>query len=198
MRGSGFPAFSVGNAIARVYQRSFPLRNRAAGVNPRSAGPKPGAPMTRSDHETGSSVARARDPATLDADGKQDRGFTPAARLRSRKGLWFSHGPYGKRRSKTAIERLDASKPELVAYLRGLGGKELVERIAAEFMDSIGATTLLRGWGAPAADSRRRTEASLPRLGWRSSDGVCEGQAPGKRQMRRAFLPNRSSRSASV
>jgi hypothetical protein len=50
------------------YQRSFPLRNRAAGVNPRSAGPKPGAPLTGSDQETGSSAARARDPATLGAD----------------------------------------------------------------------------------------------------------------------------------
>jgi O-antigen ligase len=76
LRKPGVSTLSVGNAIARVYQRSFPLRNRAAGVNPRSAGPKPPAPLTGSGHETGSSAAGTRDPATLDADVKYGRrGF---------------------------------------------------------------------------------------------------------------------------
>jgi hypothetical protein len=94
----------------------------AAGLNPRSAGPKPGAPMTGSGHETGSSAARTRDPAALDADVKYDRGFTPAARLWSRKGPWFSRGPFGN--AARDVEPPDQGLPPLARKRVGDGPRE--------------------------------------------------------------------------
>lgn len=40
----------------------------------------------------------------------------------------------------SALVRLEAEKPELVEYLQGIGRKGLAERVANEFVDSIGAT----------------------------------------------------------